>query len=305
MLQKFKEKIKIKEKPEYQPNYKGTTLIESYGSGYKNGRYKHEQLWFGHHTECLDDVDIALISYLQTRYCLHERVEFLEGWAGIGKYNNKYLNENIHEGPLGFIMPYLYDEDYGMGIIDSGWDKIDSIDIYQFDEEGEKHKIEIPKIYELFSTLSELIDYIKQEMPKVRPSICEDYYGVLLQPWEIDEAREVLKKAGWDNQELRYLRWIGKCRGFGACIEVHQMYVDIINKHLDLSNNDVKFAWSHILEGLQIANKKCTNLGWNGPDGLCGTYIYRITPEVNLDDLEERDIITLDDGRKYVLCEGD
>ena len=305
MLQKFKEKIKIKEKPEYQPDFKGTTLIESYGSGYKNGRYKHEQHWFSHHTECLDDVDIALISYLQTRYCLHEREEFLEGWEGIGKYNNKYLNENIHEGPLGFIMPYLYDEDYGMGIIDSGWDKVDSINVYQFDEEGEKHEIEIPKIYELFNTLPELIDYIKQEMPKVRPSICEDYYGILLQPWEIDEAREVLKKAGWDNQELRYLRWIGNCRSFGACIEVHQMYVDIIDKHLDLSNDDVKFAWSHILEGLRIANKKCTNLRWNGPDGLCGTYIYRITPEVNLDDLEERDIITLDDGRKYVLCEGD
>lgn len=33
--------------------------------------------------------------------------------------------------------------------------------------------------------------------------------------------------------------------------------------------------------------------------------MYRITPEVNLEDLEERDIITLDDGRKYVLHEGD
>lgn len=29
MLQKFKEKIKIKEKPEYQPDFKGKTLIES------------------------------------------------------------------------------------------------------------------------------------------------------------------------------------------------------------------------------------------------------------------------------------
>lgn len=305
MLEKFKEKIKIKEKPEYQSNYKGTTLIESYGSGYKNGWHKHEQHWFSHHTECLDDVDIALISYLQTQYCLRENEEFLEGWGGVGEYNNKHLNENIHEGPLGFIMPYLYDEDYGMGIIDSGWDKIDSIDIYQFDEEGEKHKIEIPKIYELFSTLSELIDYIKQEMPKIRPSICEDYYGVLLQPWEIDEAREVLKKAGWDDQELRYLRWIGNDRGFGACIEVRQRYVDIIDKHLDLSSDDVKIAWSRILKGLRIANKKCTDLWWNGPAGLCGTYIYRITPEVNLEDLEERDIITLDDGRKYVLHGGD
>ena len=28
MLQKFKEKIKIKEKPEYQPDFKGTTLMD-------------------------------------------------------------------------------------------------------------------------------------------------------------------------------------------------------------------------------------------------------------------------------------
>ena len=278
MLEKFKEKIKIKEKPEYQSDSKGTTLIESYGSGYKNGWYKHEQRWFSHHTECLDDVDIALISYLQTRYCLHERVEFLEGWAGIGKYKNKYLNENIHEGPLGFIMPYLYDKDYGMGIIDSGWDKVDSIKVYQFDEEGKKHKIEIPKIYELFNTLSELIDYIKQEMPKVRPFVCEDYYGVPLQPWEIDEAREVLKKAGWDNQELRYLRWIGNDRGFGAPIEIRQWCIDEINSKLDLTNNRTKTAWSFILDALRVANKKCTNLGFNGPKGMCGTYIDRATP---------------------------
>ena len=64
--------------------------------------------------------------------------KFLEGWQGIGKYHNKHLYENIHEGPLGFIMPYLYDNDYGMGIIDSGWDSVNYLNVYQVDDSGDK-----------------------------------------------------------------------------------------------------------------------------------------------------------------------
>ena len=66
-------------------------------------------------------------------------------------------------------MPYLYDNDYGMGIIDSGWDSVNHLNVYQVDDNGDKYEVEIPKVYELFNTLSDLISFIKQEMPKVRP----------------------------------------------------------------------------------------------------------------------------------------
>ena len=303
MLNRFSN-LKVKDKPEYKIDYSGTTIIEAYGSGDRGSWYKHKQYFRDHYKKSLDDVDIALISYLQTQYCVGKDEKFLESWQGVGKYHNKHLHENIHEGPLGFIMPYLYDDDYGMGIIDSGWDSVDHLHVYQVDDKGDKYEVEIPKIYELFDTLSDLVSFIKQEMPKVRPSHPEED-GVLLQPWDIDEAREVLRKHGWTEQELRYLRWVGNDRGFGAPIEIRQWCVDEVESKLDLTDNRTRKAWSYILDALRVANKKCTDLGFNGPNGMCGTYIYRTTPDMNLEDYDEEDLVRMDDGRVYILREGD
>lgn len=303
MLNRFNN-LKVKDKPEYRIDYSGTTIIEAYGSGARGSWYKHKQYFSDHYKKSLDDVDIALISYLQTQYCVGKDEKFLEGWQGVGEYHNKHLHENIHEGPLGFIMPYLYDNDYGMGIIDSGWDSVNHLNVYQVDDNGDKYEVEIPKVYELFNTLSDLISFIKQEMPKVRPHYSEEG-GVLLQPWDIDEAREVLKKHGWTEQELRYLRWIGHDRGFGAPIEIRQWCVDEVESKLDLTDNRTKRAWSYILDALRVANKKCTDLGFNGPNGMCGTYISRATPDINVEDYDEDDLVRMDDGRIYILHEGD
>ena len=38
---------------------------------------------------------------------------------------------------------------------------------------------------------------------------------------------------------------------------------------------------------------------------MCGTYIYRTTPDMNLEDYDEEDLVRMDDGRVYILREGD
>lgn len=308
MIKEERFKLVKNEKPAWKQDYRNTWVIESYGSGPCGSWYKHEKVWY--HEDPLDDVDIALISYFTTGAMYHETADKFYGDLQWNKYNERITNKDIYEGPLAFILPYLYDDDYGMGIIDRNWDYIQKITIYKYDENGDKWEYPVKRIYEYFNTIDDLIKYVKEQMLIIRPKREEDE-GIMVDPWEIDEAREVLAKNGWNEQELRYLRWIGNDRGFGACIKAHQWLADYIDKIWVDDSDKTKKVKGYIFDIMRYANKHCNELGWNGPSGSCGTYIYRVTentdPEL-IEELEESDpnnIVRMDDGRVYILHEGD
>lgn len=286
-------KLTRSEKPEKNYNKNGY-LIKCIGYGMAAREWLKEKSW-----SHLDNLDIVLLSYFGNR-SYHGSEEDLAKWKV------KYFYEDIDKGPLAFILPYLYD-DNEMDVFDWGWQKIQSIDVYWCDENGVQYEEKLPKIEDIFDNIDELVSYVKKEIKIIRPYI-SDEEGELVQPWEIDEAREVLKQAGWNKQELRYLKWYGCDRGFGACIEVHQKFVDYMCEKFDENNPTDKLVLNHILKGLKVANQKCRSLGWNGPQGMCGTYIYRSSEEIlkNLDwDIDEDSIVRMPDGRIYTLHEGD
>jgi len=305
MIKEDRFKLVPNEKPEYKFNYAGHYVIESWGYGPCASQYRHEKIFYG--ADPLDDVDIALISYFTTGVMYHETSDKFFGDLQWNKYNDRTTNKDIYAGPLAFILPYLYDDDYGMGIIDKGWDYIRDIKIYKYDEIENKFECPIKKIYEYFDTIDSLIKYIKEQMPIIRPNIEEDE-GILVQPWEIDEAKEVLAKNGWSEQELRYLRWVGNCRGFGACIKAHQWIADYMAEKWNDDSQETKTVKGYIFDIMKYANTHCNELGWNGPSGYCGVYIYRVNentdPEV-FEYTDEDSIVRMDDGRVYILHEGD
>ena len=286
-------KLTRSEKPEKNYNKNGY-LIKCIGYGMAAQEWLKEKFW-----QHLDTLDIVLLSYFGNR-SYHGSEEDLIKWK------TKYFYEDIDKGPLAFILPYLYD-DNEVDVFDWGWQKIQSIEIYWCDENGVQYEEKLPKIEDIFDNIDELVSYVKKEIKVLRPPIIDEE-GELVQPWEIDEAREVLKQAGWDEQELRYLKWYGCDRAFGACIEVHQKFANYMCKKFDENNPTDKLVLDHILRGLKIANQKCRSLGWNGPQGMCGTYIYRSSEEIlnNLDwDIDEDSIVRMPDGRIYTLHEGD
>ena len=286
-------KLTRSEKPEKNYNKNGY-LIKCIGYGMAAHEWLKEKFW-----QHLDTLDIVLLSYFGNR-SYHGSEEDLAKWK------TKYFYEDIDKGPLAFILPYLYD-DNEMDVFDWGWQRIQSIEVYWCDENGIQYEEKLPKIEDIFDNIDELVSYVKKEIKVLRPPY-SDEEGELIQPWEIDEAREVLKQAGWDEQELRYLKWYGCDRAFGACIEVHQKFANYMCKKFDENNPTDKLVLDHILRGLKIANQKCRSLGFNGPQGMCGTYIYRSSEEIlnNLDwDIDEDSIVRMPDGRIYTLHEGD
>jgi len=299
MIKEERFKLVPNEKPEHKTNHANHYVIESYGNGPTSCWYKHIKEWWQENP--LDDVDIALISYFKTGAMYRETEAKFFGDMQWNKYNDRVTNKNIYQGPLSFILPYLYDDNYGMGIIDKGWDYIQSIHVFKYDENENKYECPIKDINEYFDTIEDLIKYVKEQMLIIRPKEYEeDEGGIMVDPWEIDEAKEVLKQNGWNDQELRYLRWIGNCRGFGSCIAAEQYLADYIDEHIE--NKEIK---SRIFDALRYANEHCSELGFNGPSGYCGVYIYKATEETNLEDFDEDSIVRMDDGRVYILHEGD
>ena len=70
----------------------------------------------------------------------------------------------------------------------------------------------------------------------------------------------------------------------------------------------ISYVLSVLLNALRTANQKCTDLGWNGPQGLCGTYIYKSSEKILEENGWEEDdssIVRMPDGRIYTLHEGD
>lgn len=299
MIKEERFKLVPNEKPEHKTNHANHYVVESYGNGPTACWYKHKKEWWSE--DPLDDVDIALISYFKTGTMYHETADKFFGDMQWNKYNNRSTRDNIYDGPMAFILPYLYDDNCGMGIINRGWDTIQSIKVFKYDENENKYECPIKDINEYFDTIEDLIKYVKEQMLIIRPKEAEEEEGgIMVDPWEIDEAKEVLKQAGWDDQELRYLRWIGNCRGFGACIKAEQWMADLIDKNIKDEN-----AKSYIFDALRYANKHCDSLGFNGPQGYCGVYIYKTTEDTDLENFEEESIVRMDDGRVYILHEGD
>ena len=144
MINEERFKLVPNEKPEYKNSYAGHYVIESWGYGPCASQYKHIKEFYGE--DPLDDVDIAPISYFTTRAMYHETEDKFFGDLQWNKYNNRITNEDIYAGPLAFILPYLYDDDYGMGIIDRGWDYIQDIKIYKHDENEDKFVNSLKKI---------------------------------------------------------------------------------------------------------------------------------------------------------------
>jgi len=303
MINEERFKLVPNEKSEWQRDYTNKYSVEARGYGPCSSSYMHEKVFYT--DDPFDDVDIAIISYFKTGTMYRETANKFFGDLQWNKYNDRSTNEHIYEGPLAFILPYLYDDDYGMGIIDRHWNKIQSIKVFKYDENGVKFECPIKDINHYFDNINDLVKYVKEQMLIIRPKE-EEKEGIMVDPWEIDEAKEVLQKAGWNDQELRYLRWIGNCRGFGACIEAPQWMADYLEKHIE--NEKIV---SRICDVLRYANTHCTSLGFNGPSGLCGTYIYRVTENTDkelLKDIEDSDpnmIVRMDDGRVYTLHEGD
>lgn len=289
-----KELLKFTRSENPEKNYETNChLVVCRGDGIKS------QQWEVRHIERhMDEVDIVLLSYFSN-------MDY-HGGERFARWKTEWLYKDIFKGPLAFILPYMYDHDE-FGVFDSGWDEINSIEVFWCDENGTKFKEELPKITDIFNNVDELIDYIKEQMKIIRHEIVEEEMGgTLLMPWEIDEAREVLKQSGWTEQEIRYLRWVGCDRGFGACIEVKQEFADYMCAKFDENDKKDKFVLNVILNGLKTANQKCTSLGFNGPKGMCGTYIYRSSEKIIEEyEIPEEDIVRMDDGRVYVLHEGD
>ena len=286
-------KIKLERNLEPEKNYnKNGYLIRCIGYGMASCEWLKEKFW-----RHLDTLDIVLLSYFGNR-SYHGSEEDLAKWK------TKYFYEDIDKGPLAFILPYLYD-DREVDVFDWGWQRIQSINVYWCDENGIQYEEKLPKIEDIFDNIDELVSYVKKEIKVLRPPY-SDEEGELVQPWEIDEAREVLEQAGWDEQELRYLKWYGCDRAFGACIKVHQKFVNYMCKKFDENDPTDKLVLDHILRGLKEANQKCRSLGFNGPQGMCGTYIYRSSQDI-INDFEpdEDSIVRMSDGRIYILHEGD
>lgn len=286
-------KLTRSEKPETNYNKNGY-LIKCIGYGMAAREWLKEKFW-----QHLDTLDIVLLAYFGNR-------SYHGSEKDLAKWKTKYFYEDIDKGPLAFILPYLYD-DREVDVFDWGWQKIQSIEVYWCDENGTQYEEKLPKIEDIFDNIEELVSYVKKEIKVLRPPLSDDE-GELVQPWDIDEAKEVLKQAGWDEQELRYLKWYGCDRAFGACIKVHQKFANYMCKKFDENDPTDKLVLDHILRGLKEVNQKCHSLGFNGPQGMCGTYIYRSSEEIlnNLDwDMDEDSIVRMPDGRIYTLHEGD
>ena len=215
-------KLTRSEKPETNYNKNGY-LIKCIGYGMAAREGLKEKFW-----QHLDTLDIVLLAYFGNR-SYHGSEEDLAKWK------TTYFYEDIDKGPLAFILPYLYDN-REVDVFDWGWQKIQSIEVYWCDENGIQYEEKLPKIEDIFDNIEELVSYVKKEIKVLRPPL-SDEEGELVQPWDIDEAREVLKQAGWDEQELRYLKWYGRDRAFGACIKVHQKFANYISVFLKLLSN--------------------------------------------------------------------
>lgn len=256
---------------------------------YKDKGYKIKCYGSGRHTPwyCItremseiDDLELVLMSCLNSSYY-----------------------KDLEKSPIKKYWAYLYDDDY-FGIIDRDWERF-SIQIYVYNEDGSYTVMTPPRFEKLFNSNEEFEQYLKEEFDSMRRYSDEE--GELLQPWELDEAREVLAQDGWSELELEHLRWVGNCRGFSAPLNSEAVFLggaldDIIKNHPDLHSKAKRYIES-IKNLINLAHDVETSIGWNGPEGFCGVYIYRVPEGMEISEYSYT--VTMPDGRRYILHEGD
>lgn len=153
---------------------------------YKDKGYKIKCYGSGRHTPwyCItremseiDDLELVLMSCLNSSYY-----------------------KDLEKSPIKKYWAYLYDDDC-FGIIDRDWDRF-NIQIYVYNEDGSYTVMTPPRFEKLFNSNEEFEQYLKEEFDSMRRYSDEE--GELLQPWELDEAREVLAQDGWDRKNYTY-----------------------------------------------------------------------------------------------------
>nr|DAX08919.1 MAG TPA: hypothetical protein [Bacteriophage sp.] len=252
--------------------------------GYKircHGRGEHTP-WYCITREMfeIDDLELVLMSCLNSSYY-----------------------KDLEKSPIKKYWAYLYDYDY-FGIIDRDWNRFD-VKIYVYNEDGSYTIMEPPRFEKLFDSSEEFEQYLKEEFDKMERYSDEE--GELLQPWELDEAREVLAQDGWSELELEHLRWVGNDRGFAAPLNIEAEFLglsieEMIKNHPELYN-EVKNYIKYVPNLIKLAHDVEESIGCNGPEGFCGVYIYRV-PE-GMEVSEDSYLVTMPDGRRYILHEGD
>ena len=210
-------------------------------------------------------------------------------------YLNSLHPKDINNSAIAKYLPYLYDSDY-FNIINRDWENIQIfVEVYR--EDGSYDLMEPPYFRNLFDSTEEFEQYLKEEFDKFERIVDEE--GEMLQPWELDEAKEVLAQAGWSKVELDHLRWVGMCRGFSAPLNDDALTLEAIikNKYPELYDK------KSIRDLIELAHNVETSIGFNGPDGYCGVYIYRVPKDMEVPKYSH--LVIMPDGRKYVLHEGD
>lgn len=209
---------------------------------------------------------------------------------------NSIYYKNLDKSPIKKYWAYLYGDDY-FGIIDRDWNSF-NITINVYNEDGSYTIMEPPRFEKLFDSTEEFEQYLKEEFDKFERYSDEE--GELLQPWELDEAREVLAQDGWSKLELERLRWVGNCRGFSAPLNHDAVMLGILLKKYPDSYDKAK---EYIQNLINLAHDVEKSIGFNGPEGFCGVYIYRVPDDMEISEYSYT--VTMPDGRKYILHEGD
>lgn len=246
--------------------------------GYKircHGRGEHTP-WYCITREMteIDDLELVLMSCLNSSYY-----------------------KDLDKSPIKKYWAYLYDDDY-FGIINRDWNTF-HVTINVYNEDGSYTIMEPPKFEKLFDSTEEFEQYLKEEFDKFERY--SDKEGELLHPWELDEAREVLAQDGWSGLELERLRWVGQDRGFAAPLNHDAVMLGILlKKYPDSYDNKAK---EYIQNLIKLAHDVETSIGWNGPEGFCGVYIYRVPEGMEISEYSYT--VTMPDGRRYILHEGD
>lgn len=214
-------------------------------------------------------------------YCITREMSEIDGLELVlmSCLNSSYYKD-LEKSPIKKYWAYLYDDDY-FGIIDRDWNRFD-VKIYVYNEDGSYNIMVPPPFNKLFNSNEEFEQYLKEEF-------------------------DSMERYSDEEGELEHLRWVGNDRGFSAPLNSDAVFLggalnDIIKNHPDLHSKAKRYIES-IKNLINLAHDVETSIGWNGPEGFCGVYIYRVPEGMEISEYSYT--VTMPDGRRYILHEGD
>lgn len=100
---------------------------------------------------------------------------------------------------------------------------------------------------------------------------------------------------------------VGNDRGFSAPLNSDAVFLggtldDITKNHPDLYSKAKRYIES-IKNLINLAHDVKTSIRFNGPEGFCGVYIYRVPEGMEIPEYSYT--VIMPDGRRYILHEGD